>query len=248
MYYCRVVNTTPSKPTSFASIVTRKETPMDDPNGVWQKDRGGKFNNFLTVELEVQNLQGQSIPLDFYIELECNLHMVMENGEMGVVLDHVDRNSKRLMNKHLEGENGKLTVIDVDPISGLGLRVGGPSRTSVRVRINELSKKGNRNSRFAVRFLVKGQGSLIIIPEAPHLSSSQPLTIYSKVVKSNNPTTSDTTPEAATAEEEEVVSIKNSDAKKTNSETGTSYFPFTTGKALVGIRFRKVFLLSHFKG
>jgi Ca2+-binding EF-hand superfamily protein len=183
MFYVRVVGTTPSKPSSFASTITRMETSLDDVNGVWQKDRGGKFNNYLNVDLEVQDAQGRLIPLDGYIHVEAELRIVMEDGELGGVIDRVDRSSKRVMNKHLEGNNGKLMIIDADPQTGGGLRIGGTSKTTIKTRINELSKKGSRNSRFSVLYRPIGPGSDRFIVD-PKLACSRPLTIYSKVVRS----------------------------------------------------------------
>ena len=134
---CRVVSTIPSKPSSFVSIVTREQTIITDPLGVYQKDRGGKYNNYLIVDLEVQDLRGRVLALDYFVDLECDLRIVMENGDFGGVLDTVSKSSNRLMTKHLEGNSGKLVVIDADP-SGSGIRIGGPSRSSVKIRINEL--------------------------------------------------------------------------------------------------------------
>jgi len=181
--YLRVVGTTPSKLGSFASTVTRAETSLDDPNGVWQKDRCGKFNNYLNVDLEVQDEEGQLISLEWYCHVEAELRLVMEDGELGDVIDRVNHNSKRIMNKHLEGSARKLMIIDADPQSGAGLRVGGTSRTTIKTRINELSKRGSRNSRFSVIYRPVGEGgeNFVIDPKA---ASSRPLTIYSKVVKS----------------------------------------------------------------
>ncbi|KAH9259134.1 hypothetical protein BASA81_002754 [Batrachochytrium salamandrivorans] len=185
--FCKVVSTTPSKPSAFASTITREETVISDPNGVWQKDRGGKFNNFLIIDLEVQDASGTPVPLDYFVDLECSLRIVMENGDFGGVLDTVSRTSKRLMSKHLEGQSGKLVVIDADPTTGSGMRIGGSSRTSVKVRINELSKKGSKNSRYSVCFRAVGPGSESFSQlEDVKANASLPLTIYSKVVKTSN--------------------------------------------------------------
>ena len=180
--YVRVVATTPSKPAAFASTVTRSQTSMDDVNGVWQKDRGGKFNNYLNVDLEIQDDSGNLIPLDYRVPVEAELVLVMEDGTIGGVLDRVTRSSRRIMNKHLEGEHGKLMIIDADPSTGGGICVGGTSKTTIKTRINELSKKGSRNSRFSVIYRPAGPGSENFIVD-PRKASSKPLTIYSKVVK-----------------------------------------------------------------
>jgi len=181
--FIKVVATTPSKASSFASTVTRMETTLNDANGVWQKDRGGKFNNYLNVDIEVQDSNGRIVDLGGYVDVEAVLMVVLEDDQLGEVVDRVDRKSKRVMNKHLEGNHGKLMIIDADPVTGAGLRIGGSGRTTIKTRINELSKKGSRNSRFSVIYRPVGPGSERFIVDDV-LARSQPLTIYSKVVKS----------------------------------------------------------------
>jgi hypothetical protein len=42
-YKIVVISSAPSVATSFASTITREPTQLDDPHGVWQKDKGGRY-------------------------------------------------------------------------------------------------------------------------------------------------------------------------------------------------------------
>lgn len=186
--FCRVVSTQLSKPETFCTIDTREKTELMDPKGVWQKDRGGRFANYLVCELEIQDAQGNPLPQteEHKFDLECELRSVLDNGEHGGVLDVINRtNCNIMLKRHLEGKSKKLIILDADTITGRGLQIGGSQRSFVKFRINELSKMGSKNSRYSVLFRVIGSESERFAPVDPNpqLASSYPITIHSKLSK-----------------------------------------------------------------
>jgi Ca2+-binding EF-hand superfamily protein len=181
-YKIVVISSTPSVATSFASTVTREPTHLDDPHGVWQKDKGGRFNNFMSVVLETQDEQSRPINLGRSIPLVATLHGMSEEGVLGEKLDVVSRKDTLVQGKHLEGAAHKLFIITAYP-DGRGLQLGPTAITTVRVRINELSKKKNR---LTVVFTPEPVANLSLIGSVPKMP---PIMVYSKLVH-HNPTSS----------------------------------------------------------